>query len=304
MKQSLVLILAASALAGGCVPVEKYNALKLEARSYEESLQRAQADAKAQRALAEAAQQRLKDIDGNGNNLAGMMTNLQQQLAAKQTELDELNRRYAEAVGRAGLAGALPQPLTNELVAFANANPDLVEFDQSRGIVKFRSDVTFDVGDATIKPKAREVLQKFSTILNGQVASQYELLVAGHTDSMPVNNPETIRKGHKNNWYLSAHRAIAVTDELVKEKVGAQRLGAVGYADQRPVASNATEAGKTANRRVEVLILPTQVKSSAPSAPSATPPAPPRNGGGNKDAAPSPAAPAAPETPAPADDNK
>jgi chemotaxis protein MotB len=299
MKRLTALALAAG-VAGltGCVPNEKYQALKIEAREYEEGMRSAQADAKAQRALAEAAQRQLQDLSNSGNTAAGLAANLQQQLANKQTELDELNRRYAEAIANQGAANLLPQPLTNELAAFAGQNPDLVEFDQQKGIVKFRSDVTFDVGDATLKPKAKEVLQRFAAILNGQAASQYELLVAGHTDATPVNNPATIAKGHRNNWYLSSHRAISVAEELVREKTAPQRLGVVGYADQRPVASNATEAGKAANRRVEVLILPTQVRSAAPSAAPAAP-ATPAGNGGNKDAAPAPT-----PTPAPANDNK
>jgi hypothetical protein len=73
---------------------------------------------------------------------------------------------------------------------------------------------------------------------------------------MPVNRAETIKQGHRDNWYLSAHRAISVGKALQKNQVSAYRLAMVGYADQRPVASNATEDGRAKNRRVELLILP------------------------------------------------
>jgi hypothetical protein len=65
------------------------------------------------------------------------------------------------------------------------------------------------------------------------------------------------------NWYLSAHRAIAVAAELRESHVNPQRLGVVGYADQRPIASNTTSSGQAQNRRVEVLILPTTVHANA-----------------------------------------
>ena len=81
-------------------------------------------------------------------------------------------------------------------------------------------------------------------------------MVAGHTDAMPVNRAETIKQGHRDNWYLSAHRAISVGKALQKNQVSPFRLAMVGYADQRPVASNATEDGRAKNRRVELLILP------------------------------------------------
>ena len=74
----------------------------------------------------------------------------------------------------------------------------------------------------------------------------------------------TIKAGNPDNWYLSSHRAIAVSKIMLAEHVNPQRMGVVGYADQHPVASNGTEAGRAANRRVEVLILPTQVSTTQP----------------------------------------
>jgi chemotaxis protein MotB len=86
-------------------------------------------------------------------------------------------------------------------------------------------------------------------------------MVAGHTDDTPVVNPATKAK-HPDNWYLSSHRAIAVGDELLKHQVSGQRVAVVGYADQRPIASNGTSEGQAQNRRVEVLILPSTVRST------------------------------------------
>jgi chemotaxis protein MotB len=128
--------------------------------------------------------------------------------------------------------------------------------------VKFKSDVTFNSGDATVTPKAKEVITKFSSILNSPGAAGYELIVAGHTDSTHVVNPGTIKAGHKDNWFLSAHRAISVAEQLQDDHVSPQRIGVTGYADQRPIASNASDSGRAQNRRVEVLILPNQVRSA------------------------------------------
>jgi chemotaxis protein MotB len=92
-------------------------------------------------------------------------------------------------------------------------------------------------------------------------------MVVGHTDNVHVANPETIRQGHKDNWYLSAHRAIAVTAELRKQSVSPTRLEVAGFADQRPVSPNTTDAGRALNRRVEVLILPAAPTGSVAEAP-------------------------------------
>jgi chemotaxis protein MotB len=270
----------------GCVSQEKYNALKLDRDGLAEQLAKAQTDASSARSEADSYKNQLGMLGQNGSGLQGLVTNLQQQNATLQAQLDELNRRYAEAMNRpAGMGGALPPQLTNELSAFAAANPDLVDFDAARGIVKFKSDVTFASGDATVTPKAKEVIGRFASILNSPSASGYELMVAGHTDNTRVVNPATIRSGHLDNWYLSAHRSITVSKELFAHGINSQRVGVVGYADQRPVASNASPSGQQQNRRVEVLILPSTVHSTAPVASGSSRVAPVKSKPMNKDAA-------------------
>jgi chemotaxis protein MotB len=272
------LILASLALvSSGCVSKEKYAALRLDRDRLAEQLGNAQTDAAQARSAAEAYKSQLDMIAQGGTGKDAMIANLTTQNADLRAQLDELNRKYADALGRVGVGVALPQELSNELSAFAAAHPDLVDFDASRGIVKFKSDVTFARGSADLTPNAAEAIARFAQILNSPAAAGYELLVAGHTDSTPVVQPETKAK-HPDNWYLSAHRAISVAQAMMSQQVNPQRLGAVGYADQRPIASNGSESGKSQNRRVEVLILPTTVRTGAASSASKAPaPAPQLN---------------------------
>lgn len=264
MTRTLSLIGTAALLLGaaGCVPQEKYNALKLDRDGLADQLGKAQIDASTARAEAESYKQQLGAIMNNNGANSGLAANLMQQNSQLQAELSELQRKYTEALNKPGIGSPLPQKLNDELSAFAQQNPELVDFDASRGIVKFKSDVTFAKGDATVQPKAKEAITRFASILNSAGASGYELLVAGHTDSTPVSNPATKAAGHKDNWYLSAHRAISVGEALLASSVNPQRLGVVGYADQRPVASNTSATGQAQNRRVEVLILPTTVRAN------------------------------------------
>ena len=250
-----------SLAATGCVSQEKYNALKLAHDGMVERIGEADREAQAAKAEAEAYKQQLAMFSQNGSGKDAMLANLSQQNAELQRQLDEINRRYADAMNRPGMGTALPEPLTNVLEQFARQNPDLVDFDAARGVVKFRSDVTFATGSSEVTAPARQAIQRFAQILNSPDARGYELLVAGHTDNQKVSNPATIKAGHLDNWYLSAHRAIAVGTELQRSQVDSQRLGVVGYADQRPTASNATSQGKQQNRRVEVLILPNTVRT-------------------------------------------
>jgi chemotaxis protein MotB len=250
----------------GCVSQEKYNAMKLRADQLAE--QAGQSDSEAQRdsAQAEAYKSQLDAIANSGNTKDAMLVNDQQQIADLRSQLASIQAKYEDELSRPPqiLAGgsALPAPLTNALNDFAQANPDLVDFDAARGVVKFKSDVTFAPGSAVVSDKAKSAIERFSEILNSNGASGYELMVAGHTDNTRVSRQSTIEQGHFDNWYLSAHRAIAVAAELVRDGVSKSRLGVAGYADQRPIASNNTDAGRAQNRRVEILILPTSSRSS------------------------------------------
>jgi chemotaxis protein MotB len=244
----------------GCVANDKYSAVKLENEALRAQLGDAQTDARAKAAQAESYKNQLALLSQGTGDRDGLINNLTTQNAALQAQLAEINAKYEKALNTPGVA-ALPEVVTNALNTFAAQNPDLVDFDAARGIVKFKTDFTFALGSDQVTPKAKEAIGRFAQILNSEAAKGYELMVAGHTDNTPVSNPAT-KARHPDNWYLSSHRAISVGDELIKHQVGPQRIAVVGYGDQRPIASNTTTAGKAQNRRVEVLILPSTVRSS------------------------------------------
>ena len=249
----------------GCVSQEKYNALKLDRDQMAERL--GQSDSQISSLTTERdayKEQRNKLLSGSGNSQA-LVANLTQQLGALQGQYDALNRQYEDALKNSSVATPLPKPVTDALTEFASQNSDIVDFDSARGIVKFKSDITFNSGSSEITSRALDAIRRFSGILNSSAASGYELQVAGHTDNQRVMHEATIRAGHKDNWYLSAHRAISVSEALQKDGVSPARLAVMGYADQHPIADNSSTAGKAQNRRVEVLILPTQVRSTGSS---------------------------------------
>jgi chemotaxis protein MotB len=248
----------------GCVAQEKYGALKIERDALAEQLGESQVAAAAARDAAAAYKSQLDLFHSRGGDTASLLAQYTKENGELRGQLEAMKTRYEAALEKRDVVvNVLPQGLQNELQQFANANPELVEFDAARGILRFRSDVTFARGSAELTPQARQAISRFAQILNGPAARNYEFLVAGHTDSTPVTNPATIKAGHLDNWYLSSHRAISVGRELGQQGVSQRRLGVVGYADQRPVASNATPSGQTRNRRVEVAILPTTINDRA-----------------------------------------
>jgi chemotaxis protein MotB len=247
----------------GCVSQEKYNAMKLDRDQLANRLGQAESELQSSQAQSDAYKAQLQAILNSGGNKDAMIANLTQQLGTLQGQYDALQKQYADALNQVGSVVALPKPVTDALTQFAMENPDLVDFDSARGIVKFKSDITFKSGSSELTPRAADAISRFAGILDSPAAVGYELQVAGHTDNQRVMHQATIQAGHKDNWYLSAHRAISVSDALQKSGVGPQRLAVVGYADQHPIADNGTESGRASNRRVEVLILPTTVRSPA-----------------------------------------
>ena len=248
--RNLIGVGAVGLLLVGCVPVETYQAERLKADQLAEQLAHSQMESQSAIAQRDAAQRQLQMVNNNGGaqgsmiaNLNNTISDLEKQNEAWQTKYNDI---YAQLGSLAPAAGApmLDEKLDSQLKQFAAQNPETIEFDSSRGMVKFKSDVTFAVGDATVTAKAKEVLTRFASILNSSGADGYELLVAGHTDSTPVTSKNSFAHGHFNNWYLSAHRAIAVGDVLIADGVNSKRMGMLGYADKRPIASNTTESGK------------------------------------------------------------
>jgi chemotaxis protein MotB len=108
--------------------------------------------------------------------------------------------------------------------------------------------VLFDSGEAKIKPRAIPVLKKIAGLL--QVDNEHPINVEGHTDNVPISSSQ-----YPTNWELSTARASSVVRLLISENAPAGRLGAVGYAQLHPIASNGTAAGRSRNRRVEIVLL-------------------------------------------------
>jgi len=119
--------------------------------------------------------------------------------------------------------------------------------------ITFSDQVLFDSGDHRLKPRGRTMLRRAAQVLAEAADSGYEQIqVEGHTDSDPVRQTEY----PSDNWELSAARAISVVRFLtVSGHLEPRIFSANGYADQRPVATNATEAGQAQNRRIELRVF-------------------------------------------------
>jgi len=111
-------------------------------------------------------------------------------------------------------------------------------------VVTLSDDILFDVDQADLKPGGQQQLARVADFLRNH--PDRGLVVEGHTDSTASDTY---------NLALSQRRANAVEDFLITQGVEPTRIGARGYGEQLPVATNDTAAGRQQNRRVELVVL-------------------------------------------------
>jgi chemotaxis protein MotB len=120
---------------------------------------------------------------------------------------------------------------------------------EARGLVirVLTDDLLFASGQAMLEPQATGLLSEIAQLLN--VDETHPISVEGNTDDVPIHSSL-----YPSNWELSTARASTVVRFLIAHGVADDRLTASGNAEQRPVDSNATAAGRARNRRVEIVM--------------------------------------------------
>jgi outer membrane protein OmpA-like peptidoglycan-associated protein len=158
-------------------------------------------------------------------------------LAQQQSAMAEADRARADAQRAETEKAQLRERLRQQL------NLVLETRETQRGLIVNISDVLFDFNKYTLKPAAREKLAKVGGILLAYPGLKIQL--EGHTDSIGSD---------EYNQKLSEQRAGSVRDYLTSQGVPADTMSAIGLGKADPVASNANDAGRQRNRRVEMVV--------------------------------------------------
>lgn len=116
-------------------------------------------------------------------------------------------------------------------------------------VISLRAAGFFESASAVPIPDSLHTLH---AIGNALAATPYDVRIEGHTDNVPIHNGQ-----YQSNWELSTTRATELAQLFIESShVIPSHLSAAGYAEYHPVASNATEAGRSRNRRVDIIVLP------------------------------------------------
>jgi chemotaxis protein MotB len=173
------------------------------------------------------------------------------------TVLAALNQGYLEAA-----LGNVKNKLTENLAPAVRDGRVALEIDRRGLVVSIRENGSFKTGSADLSDATRGLIAEIANSIKGLPNF---VRVEGHTDDVPIHTDR-----FASNWELSTARATAVVAFLVQvHRIASDRLSAAGYAEFHPRVSNATEADRAKNRRVDIVIL-NQTTSQAEEPGSAT----------------------------------
>ena len=173
-------------------------------------------------------------------------------------QINESNQYIRHLVEVKSKSDSLNMVLTNNLTrSLSKEEMKEVDVQVLKGVVyiSLADNMLYKSGSYEINDRAAETLSKIAKIITGY--KDYEVLIEGNTDNVPVNTSAASMKNIRNNWDLSALRASSVVQALQNQYgVDPKRLTAGGRGEYNPVTTNSTEVGKQRNRRTQIIITP------------------------------------------------
>ena len=252
VKLSALIVFCVSALLlSGCN--EALKDCKIQNQTQQEQIETLLAERDACKLQLEAKAQELADVlEDGGIDIDA----LNQEIIALKNALAEKQGMIASMQQKLLTGTALPPELSTMLEDFAQTHSAIVSFDTNTGIVKFKSDLLFEKGSANVASQGSDAIKSLCGVLNSTEGKKFDVVIAGHTDDIPILKPGTLQD-HPTNWHLSAHRGISVLNVMTGCKVGSKRLSVRAFGQYRPVEPNkAANKGNPKNRRVEIYIIP------------------------------------------------
>ena len=173
-------------------------------------------------------------------------------------QINESNQYIRHLVEVKSKSDSLNMVLTNNLTrSLSKEEMKEVDVQVLKGVVyiSLADNMLYKSGSYEINDRAAETLSKIAKIITDY--KDYEVLIEGNTDNVPVNASAASMKNIRNNWDLSCLRASSVVQALQTQYgVDPKRLTAGGRGEYNPVTSNGPEVGKQRNRRTQIIITP------------------------------------------------
>lgn len=275
MKRTNVVILAVAAgmmLMTGCASKKDLENCRLENKELMGNYQSTKDKLSDTNAQLAAAQARVKSLENQLERQTKDYAALQQSLDKSLTnagsnninisklvdQINESNQYIRHLVEVKSKSDSLNLVLTNNLTR-SLSKEELKEVDVQvlKGVVyiSLADNMLYKSGSYEINDRAAETLSKIAKIIMDY--KDYDVLIEGNTDNVPVNTSSPLMKNIRNNWDLSCLRASSVVQYLQNNYgVNPKRLTAGGRGEYNPLTDNSTEVGKQRNRRTQIIITP------------------------------------------------
>lgn len=275
MKRTNVAILAVAAglmLMTGCASKKDLENCRFENKELMGNYQSTKdklAEANAQLAAAQTRVQSLEDqLERQNKDYEALQQSLDKSLTNAGSnninisklvdQINESNQYIRHLVEVKSKSDSLNLVLTNNLTR-SLSKEELKEVDVQvlKGVVyiSLADNMLYKSGSYEINDRAAETLSKIAKIIMDY--KDYDVLIEGNTDNVPVNTSSPQMKNIRNNWDLSCLRASSVVQYLQNNYgVNPKRLTAGGRGEYNPLTDNSTEVGKQRNRRTQIIITP------------------------------------------------
>ena len=268
MKQTKIFVMAMMAvamMATSCASKKDLQNCQSENRELTANYQATKEKLAAAEASLAAAQEQLsstkKDYAKLQNSLDKSLTNANQNNISIEKLVDQINesnqyiRHLVEVKSK---SDSLNMVLTNNLTrSLSREEMKEVDVQVLKGVVyiSLADNMLYQSGSYEVNNRAKETLSKIAKII--QDYKDYDVLIEGNTDNVPVSTTSAKMKNIRNNWDLSALRAASVVQYLQDNfGVSPKRMTAGGRGEYNPVTTNDTEVGKMRNRRTQIIITP------------------------------------------------
>ena len=268
MKQTKIFVMAMMAvalMATSCASKKDLQNCQSENRELTANYQATKEKLAAAEASLAAGQEQLsstkKDYAKLQNSLDKSLTNANQNNISIEKLVDQINesnqyiRHLVEVKSK---SDSLNMVLTNNLTrSLSREEMKEVDVQVMKGVVyiSLADNMLYQSGSYEVNSRAKETLSKIAKII--QDYKDYDVLIEGNTDNVPVSTTSAKMKNIRNNWDLSALRASSVVQYLQDNfGVSPKRMTAGGRGEYNPVTTNDTEVGKMRNRRTQIIITP------------------------------------------------
>ena len=268
MKQTKIFVMAMMAvalMATSCASKKDLQNCQSENRELTANYQATKEKLAATEASLAAAQEQLagakKDYAKLHNSLDKSLTNANQNNISIEKLVDQINesnqyiRHLVEVKSK---SDSLNMVLTNNLTrSLSREEMKEVDVQVLKGVVyiSLADNMLYQSGSYEVNSRAKETLSKIAKII--QDYKDYDVLIEGNTDNVPVSTTSAKMKNIRNNWDLSALRASSVVQYLQDNfGISPKRMTAGGRGEYNPVTTNDTEVGKMRNRRTQIIITP------------------------------------------------